>query len=246
VNILLLDIETAPNTVHTWGLWKQNIAINQIIASGYVLCWSAKWLGQDKIYFSSVHRSSSVSMLDKIHRMLNKADAVVHYNGQKFDIPTLNKEFVKYKFKPPSNYAQVDLMRTCKKIFRFESNKLDYVCQFLGLGEKIRHAGQELWTNCMAGKEDAWKKMREYNEHDIVLLENLYHKLLPWITNHPNHGAYEDFQCCPNCGGIRYIRQGFKVTKVMKYPRLQCQDCGTWFRSNKAATQRGEERFVPA
>lgn len=183
-------------------------------------------------------------MLGKIHRMLDRADAVVHYNGQKFDIPTLNKEFVKYKYKPPSSYYQIDLMQVCKKVFRFESNKLDYVCQFLGLGEKVRHAGQELWTNCMAGKDDAWKQMREYNERDTELLESLYRKLLPWIDNHPNHGAFEDAPCCPNCGSSHFVHQGYRVTAAFKYPRLQCQDCGKWFRSTKAVTRSKVDRYV--
>ena len=44
--ILLLDIETAPNKVYTWGLWNQNIGLSQIIQEGYLLCWGAKWLGK--------------------------------------------------------------------------------------------------------------------------------------------------------------------------------------------------------
>lgn len=56
MKILLLDIETAPNTVYTWGLFKQNIAINQIESPGYILCWAAKWLGDDRMFFSSLRK----------------------------------------------------------------------------------------------------------------------------------------------------------------------------------------------
>ncbi|MCI0528756.1 MAG: hypothetical protein L0Y56_15060, partial [Nitrospira sp.] len=54
VRILLLDIETAPNVAHVWGLWNQHVRINQLMASGYVMCWAAKWLGEEHIHFSSV------------------------------------------------------------------------------------------------------------------------------------------------------------------------------------------------
>jgi len=112
IKILLLDIETAPNLVHVWALWQQNVSIKQIIDAGYVLCWSAKWYGEEKIYFDSIHQSDPKSMLVKIHQMLDECDAVIHYNGAKFDIPTLNKEFLLYKMKPPAPYKQIDLLRT--------------------------------------------------------------------------------------------------------------------------------------
>ncbi len=39
--ILLLDIETAPHRVYAWGLWGQDIYLDQIEAPGYTLCWAA-------------------------------------------------------------------------------------------------------------------------------------------------------------------------------------------------------------
>jgi len=52
--ILFLDIESAPSRVYTWGLFNQNIALNQIEEPGYTLCWAAKWFGKKKMLFSSV------------------------------------------------------------------------------------------------------------------------------------------------------------------------------------------------
>ena len=36
--ILLLDIETAPHRVFAWGLWGQDIYLDQIEEPGYTLC----------------------------------------------------------------------------------------------------------------------------------------------------------------------------------------------------------------
>jgi DNA polymerase elongation subunit (family B) len=244
MRILLLDIETAPNKAFVWGMFKQNISPSQVIASSYILCWTAKWFGEKKVYFHSVQEGKPKLMLGGIHRLLDEADAVVHYNGQKFDIPTLNKEFMKHGFTPPSPYHQIDLLLVAKKMYRFDSNRLDSVSRYLGIGEKVRHEGFELWIKCMDGEKDAWKKMEKYNRHDVVLLERLYKKMIPWISNHPNHGAHEDHLCCPNCGGEKYSQQGYRVTKILKYIRYKCEQCGTWFRGNKSVSVRRQERFV--
>ena len=247
MKILLLDIETAPNLAYVWGLWQQNIGINQIEDNGYVLCWSAKWLGDEKIMFDSVKKSDEKVMLGRIHRLCAQADAMVHYNGQKFDLPVLNREWLKHGFKPPAPAKHIDLLQVCKKQFRFTSNKLDYVSQFLGLGQKIRHTGHELWTACMKGDRAAWKMMEEYNKQDVMLLESLYNRLLPWINNHPSHGALDEASCCPKCGSVSVQQRGYALTTVHKYRRYQCKDCGGWFRGTRSVLAKlnaGDERFT--
>lgn len=234
MKLLLLDIETAPNVVHVWGLWQQNVGINQILDSGYVMCWAAKWLGQDEIMFDSVHRSGAKKMLTGIHALIDESDAVIHYNGSKFDIPTLNKEFLTHKMLPPAPPKQIDLLKVARAQFRFPSNKLDYVAKALGVGEKVKHAGHELWIRCLAGEAKAWEEMEDYNINDVRILEGVYYKLLPWIRNHPNIGLHNDVgHVCPNCGSIHLERRGFSFTSAGKYQRYQCKGCGTWSRGKK-------------
>jgi DNA polymerase elongation subunit (family B) len=234
MKILHLDIESSPNTAHVWGLWQQNVSINQLMESSYVLCYAAKWQGEEDIHFDSVHQSKPKSMLKGIHVLLDQADAVVHYNGTKFDIPTLNKEFLLHGYNPPSPYKQIDLLRVVRSNFRFPSNKLDYVAQRLGLGKKHDHEGHELWVKCMNGDKDAWKRMEAYNIQDVVLLESLYDKLLPWIKTHPNHNLYTDDVVCPTCSGHRLQKRGTAISSVGTYQRYQCKDCGSWSQSTKS------------
>lgn len=241
MRILLLDIETAPNKVYSWGLWDQNIATNQVEETSYILCWSAKWYGDNTIHFDSVHRSTPRLMLGRMHKMLDQADIVVHYNGLKFDIPTLNKEFIALGFAPPAPYRQVDCLKEVKRMFRFQSNKLDFVAQALDIGAKVQHEGFELWIKCMEGEEAAWRKMERYNRGDVKLLESLYTRLRPWIERHPNVATHEDIMGCPKCGSQKYTQQGYRTTSMLKYPRYQCQSCGGWFRGNKTVSHgRGE------
>jgi hypothetical protein len=221
-----------------WGLWEQNIAINQIADSSYVLCWAAKWLGEDKVMFDSVRNSGSKRMLQKVKKLLCEADVVIHYNGMKFDIPTLNKEFLTHDIPPPSPYRQVDLLRVSRGTFKFQSHKLDYVSQTLGLGSKTKHAGFQLWLDCMANKADAWRMMEKYNKQDVVLLEKVYEKFRPWIRNHPNHALYDEKACCPHCGGVKYQARGVARTKTVTYQRYQCTGCGGWFKGDKVAAHK--------
>jgi DNA polymerase elongation subunit (family B)/predicted RNA-binding Zn-ribbon protein involved in translation (DUF1610 family) len=233
LRILLLDIETSPNTAHVWGLYNQNVSLNQLMESSYVMCWAAKWLGEDEVFFSSKMETTQRKMIKKIHTLLEEADAVIHYNGTKFDIPTLNKEFLLLGLTPPSPYKEIDLLKTSRSKFKFPSNKLDYVAQALGLGEKVKHIGHELWIRCMNKDKAAWKMMKEYNIQDVILLEKVYEKMLSWIRNHPNHNGFTDSVVCPNCGGSNLIKKGLSCNTNTVYQRLLCKDCGKWSRSNK-------------
>ena len=238
---LLLDIETAPNRVYSWGLWDQNIATNQVEDSSYILCWAAKWLGAPKVYFESAEKQTRKQMLRDIHKLLDEADVALHYNGTKFDIPTLNKEFIKNGFPPPSPYKQLDLLRVARQAFRFESNKLDYVSQALEIGQKVKHEGFGLWVACMKGDPKAWRKMGRYNRGDVRLLEALYKRLRPWIERHPNASAFANKLACPKCGSDRTQRRGDQVAMTRTYRRYQCLTCGGWFKGNKTiAGSRGE------
>jgi DNA polymerase elongation subunit (family B)/predicted RNA-binding Zn-ribbon protein involved in translation (DUF1610 family) len=246
MKILLLDIETAPHRVYAWGLWDQNIGLNQIEEPGYTICWSAKWVGNKEIMYGSIQEDGKKGMLKKVHTLLSEADAVVHYNGSRFDIPTLNQEFIVVGLNPPAPYKQIDLLKTAKKQFRLPSNKLDYVARHLGLEGKMRHKGMDLWKGCMAGDKASWKEMKEYNIQDVRVLESVYFKLLPWVANHPNHNVYNPAiaPLCVNCGSRHVHRRGTTSTATMIYQRYQCQDCGTWSRERINVVPKDKKKVI--
>lgn len=237
--ILFIDIETAPNLAYVWGLFDQNISHEHLEEASYILCWSAKWGHEGTVQFSSIQHRDPKRMLQGIHALLDKADIVVHYNGLKFDIPTLNKEFIRHGLKPPSPYKQIDMLQVCRRAFRFDSNKLDAVLKALGIGEKVKHRGFSLWTGCMKGDKSCWEEMERYNKHDVRSLEKLYRRVLPWIERHPNLGAYKDRPACPNCGSTHVQQRGKQVAVSKWYARYHCQGCGRWFRGTKEVKANG-------
>jgi len=243
IKMLHLDIETSPNTAHVWGLWKQNVSISQLMESSYTLCWSAKWHHERSVLYK---RNTTANFLEDLWALLDEADVVVHYNGKKFDIPTVNKEFALNSMAPPSPYKQIDLLQVVRNKFRFPSNKLDYVAQQFGLGEKHTHEGHALWVKCMNNDPASWKVMEKYNKQDVRLLEKLYDKILPWIDNHPNVGLYidPDKPMCPSCGSYKIHKRGFAKTTTQIYQRYQCTDCKSWIRGRQSQVPQEKSRHI--
>lgn len=234
LRMLFVDIETAPTLALIWRVYKENVSPDQIIEATEVISWSAKWAGEENVQFASVFHNGKEQMVQLIWDLLDQADVVIHWNGRRFDIPHLNREFLEAGRKPPAPYKQIDLMQAVKSQFRFITNKLAHVSVELGLAGKKEHEGFPLWLKCMEGDADAWERMREYNIQDTRLLEDVYTKLLPWIPNHPSLAAYTGKQdICTRCGSDDLARDGFQVTTAGRYPRFVCNSCGSYVRGNK-------------
>lgn len=238
MKILILDIEVSPTLATVWGLFNQNIGINQLIGNSEVLCWAAKWHGNDNTYFSSIEMTSKKRMLKEIYKLLEEADAVVTYNGKSFDLKILNKEFALQGWSRPSPYKNIDMLQVVRSQFRFTSNKLGYIGPQFNLGGKTKHPGHELWLSCMNNKStdynESWALMEEYNIQDVHLLESLYDRLRGWIPNHPSYSALQNDHVCPNCGSKHLQKRGIAITTTLSYQRWQCKGCGSWSRSKLA------------
>lgn len=228
MKVLTLDIETAPNVAHTWGIWQQNIGLPQLRESGYVLCFAAKW--EDQKYTRWFNKDE---VAPAAHDLLTQADVVVTYNGTSFDIPWLHTAMAKAGLTAPSGFVHVDLCKVVKQRFRFPSNKLEYVAREL-LGEgKQPTGGHETWVGCMADDPKAWDRMARYNKADVVLTEKLYQHLKPWVNNLPNYGLYDGdgtVTQCPQCGSEDIVKRGLAYTRLSAYPRMSCNQCNRWFR----------------
>lgn len=233
MRILLLDIETAPNLVYSWGLFNQNLSIENVVRASHVLCWGAKWLDEPKKLFDSCQDGNRERMIRGVHALMGEADAIVHYNGNAFDIPKLNQEIQLFGLTPPSPSKQIDMYRVVKKKFDLPSSKMEFVARYFGYGHKVKHPGFSLWIGCMNGDPKSWKLMKKYNLGDIDLLEQVYLGLRPWIDNHPNYSLYEGDGplSCPNCGSKNVQRRGTEKSKTRTYARFQCRDCGKWSRA---------------
>jgi DNA polymerase elongation subunit (family B) len=232
--VLTIDIETFPHQVYTWGLFDQNVALNQIVEPGRVACFAAKWLGEPKIIFKSEFHDGREAMLAAAHDLYDEADVVVTYNGKSFDNKHLFREMVLAGMGPPSPHHDIDLLAAVRSRFRMASNKLQHVAQQLGIGGKADTGGFDLWVQCMAGDSKAWAKMRRYNKQDVVLTEQLYERIKAWVPRHPNFALYGDDEiACPKCQSTDLQMRGSRVTGAGTYQRYFCNSCGAWARGSK-------------
>lgn len=233
-------------TVVSFGLFNQNIGINQVLQPGRTIAFAAKWLGEKKIEFYSECHNGHEEMIRQAYRLYNEADIVVHYNGTTFDLPHLRTEFAKLGLTPASPVQEVDLLQTAKKVFRFDSNKLQYFSTGLGLPGKVQNEGMPLWIGCMNGDPKSWDKMKRYNIQDVRLTEQLYLRVRGWIKSHPHLGVYEGDELlrCANCGGAQLERRGFAPVGQGLYQRYRCKTCGKWLRGTKTTQHYQQTRGI--
>lgn len=232
-NILIFDIETAPSRAYIWARYKQNIYQSQVLSEWFILTVSAKWLSEDYLYSFSIKPEDVLNEDDsrvtrQIHKLFDEADIVVAHNADKFDVPKLNTRFIINELPPVSPYKVIDTLKVVKKKFAFSSNKLDDLATYFGFDNKISTSFQ-LWSDVLKGDFNAIRKMSEYNNQDVYLLENIYLKLRPWIDNHPNVGIYtnNNKSVCSHCGSYNIIDTGkFYYTNSAKYKAYRCNNCG--------------------
>ncbi len=237
--VLLFDIETAPILASVWGIWDQNVGLNQIERDWFVLSWSAKWLSCDAVMYMDQRKAKKIeddkTTLQGIWNLLDEADVVVTQNGKKFDVKKLNARFIMNGLQPPSSYKHIDTLTLAKKHFGFTSNKLAYMtdklCKKHKKSEHKKFPGFELWKECIAGNLAAWKEMEEYNKLDVLSLEELYKKLAPWDGN-VNFSPIVGSDVC-KCGSTDVVKNGFHYTNNSKFQRYKCTSCGAESRDTK-------------
>lgn len=234
--ILLFDIETMAGLGWFWEQHETNIL--SVKNNWYMISFAYKWLGDKDVKvhalpdFKSFKKDSKddKELCNKLWELLNEADIAIAHYGDNFDLKKANARFIQHGFPPVRPVVSIDTYKVAVKHFKFGSNKLNSLASYLGVGQKTTTTGWQLWLDCAEhNKKEAWETMKKYNKQDVVLLEQVYLKLRPWIQKHPNLRLFNKGEfVCPNCGDRKLIRRGFGINKETRYQRLQCISCGAW------------------
>lgn len=235
-----LDIETSPIVAYTWGLFKVNVGLNQILQDWTILSFAVKPLHGEGSYYDVRGQDDlrdDTHLLHLLWEWLNELDIVVAQNGRAFDVKKIMARFLEAGMPPPSPFKVVDTLEMAKQIARFTSNKQDWLSQLLTDEPKEHHnefPGMDLWVECLKGNPRAWEVMEEYNRKDVAGCEKMYLTMLPYYQGHPNVAAYyhDDAVRCPRCGSTSVdAMDAPALTQVGQYIQYKCGGCGGFSRS---------------
>lgn len=243
--ILTMDIETAPTQAFVWSKWGQNINDNQIQSDWFMLTWAAKELNGDsfgaKLTPEEAIEENDKRITEALWKTLDDADMIIGHNFDRFDKKKINTRFLLHGLPLPSSYVIIDTVKVARTHFGFHSNKLDFIAQQLGVGQKLEHEGMEMWRKCMAGEAESLDKMFAYNLVDVEINEKVYKKLLPYITSHPNLNNFSAIEgvICANCGATedKFESIGEFHTNANSYEEARCTCCESRLKYNKKKTK---------
>jgi len=209
----------------------------------HMMSFAWKELGKKKVYVKALcdypgykdDPYNDKALLQDLRNMLDDADLVIGHNSDRFDNKKANARFLFHNIEQPSHYDKADTLKMARAIGKFDSNSLNNLGKYLGLGEKVgSHAG--LCIDCLYGNKKAWKAMKKYNKQDVTLTELVYNKLKAWAGTHPNMQKYRtdaEQVICRICAGINLSRRGYTAKATLWRQRYKCKDCGAWSQGTK-------------
>ncbi len=227
---LFFDIETSPNIGLFWEAgYKKNIDYSNIIKERAIICICYKWQGEKithGLHWDS--KQDDKKMLIDFIKIANSADELVGHNGDRFDLAWIRTRCLFHGIDMFPSYTTIDTLKVARSKFRFNSNKLNYIAKFLGIGQKIQ-TDFNLWKGIVLEKDkEAMDKMVKYCKKDVILLEEVFSHLSVHIEPKTNvNSRLEDGRGnCPECGSndiriqqTKYVASGYK--KVI----YQCKSC---------------------
>jgi DNA polymerase elongation subunit (family B) len=227
---LFFDIETSPNIGFFWQAgYKLNVPYSNIIKERAIICICYKWEGEDKVYsLNWDDNQCDKAMLEKFMVIANEAHELVGHNGDKFDLPWIRTRCLFHGIPCFPTYVTIDTLKQARSKFRFNSNRLDYIANYLGVGGKTE-TGFDLWRTIVLDKnKESLKKMIEYCKNDVVILEKVFQYLSNYFPAKTHYGALlnGDKCSCPECGSVdmRFSQRRYSATGTPRI-QLQCNSC---------------------
>jgi len=227
---LFFDIETSPNIGFFWQSgYKLSVPYSNIIKERAIICICYKWADENKVYsLTWDENQDDKEMLEQFMAVANEASELVGHNSDKFDLPWIRTRCLFHRIPVFPTYTTIDTLKHARSRFRFNSNRLDYIAQFLNVGEKLE-TGFDLWKDIVLKKDKkALKQMVDYCKNDVGILEKVYNEIANYVPHKVHYGvAQTDDKCsCPECGStdMRFSQKRYTATGMARI-QLQCNSC---------------------
>lgn len=230
---LFFDIETSPNIGFFWQSgYKISVPYTNIIKERAIICICYKWADTKEVHsLQWDSNQDDKQMLLEFVKVANEADELIGHNGDKYDLNWIRTRCLFHNIPMFPQYTTIDTLKHARSKFKFNSNRLDYIANFLGLGGKIE-TGFDLWKNIVLDDcETSMNKMVKYCKNDVVILEKVYNHLSQYIPHKTHYGValYDDRNCCPECGSKNINISKYRTTATgIKKIQFVCVECGKY------------------
>lgn len=229
---LYFDIETSPNVVYSWSLgFKVRLTPDQMIRERSIISIAWKWEDDSEVHALTWDENQcDKKMLEEFIPILDSADEIIGHNGRAYDEKFLRTRCIFHRIRMFPKYKSLDTLMKARSGFRFNSNTLAYLADYLGVGAKYKHSGFSMWRDIIErNSKEAMEEMVHYNKVDVVVLEDVHHAMESYITpethvgSHNNNAKYS----CPTCGSeaVSLLKNEF-TSKGSIQRRMQCECCG--------------------
>lgn len=234
------DIETSQAVMKGWRVgYNLNIDAGRIVKDSAIICVSWKWEGYDTVYNLKWKDGCDKELLTEFVKMANVSDEMVAHNGDRFDIKWITGRCIYHGIDCYPKYKTVDTLKMAKR-HKFPSNKLDYLAKYLKVGGKIETGGIALWDAVEDGDKKALKKMVEYCDNDVIILEKVYQKLARYSEPTTHRGIFEhgDKWECGHCGsGDVNLEKTRYTAKGTPKRQMKCHSCNRYYTISNASYQ---------
>ena len=189
------DLETSLMQGYFFDIWGQNIPMSRVTKQSHLL--SASWAFNDepaqgvRLTPEDVKTGNDLHVVISLIEALNSCDVAVSFNGRRFDFRKLNTRALFWGLPPVVIPKNIDLMLDAKRLFKFPSNSMQNISDYLSLEGKISTSSSRLWERCMEFEnydvcQNALEEMLDYNLQDINATRDLHKRFMGWSKNTPN------------------------------------------------------------
>lgn len=240
---LIYDIEVSPCLGWFWGTGKTSIGAHQILRPGKIICISYRFTDWpegkvEHLRWKPKRRNNrfSVPYTDKylvkeFAKIAEEADIIVGHNGDNFDKKWINTRLAYYGFPTLEHVLTEDTLKQVRQQFRLPSFRLDFVCKYFNIPGKLSTV-TGLWQKIVfEDKPEYLDEMVAYCDQDVLILDQLYKRIYPYVKHRINRGIYNgEINICPRCGSKHRESKGHTYTTMGKFKSWLCKNCGHRYR----------------
>lgn len=136
--------------------------------------------GDNPKYRNKKDLADDSKLVVAIRDELEKYDIIVGHNSKLFDRKFLNARLAHANERGLESQFHIDTMWIVRSHLR-TSSKLDNVQKFLGLEDEKTAISWDDWQRAVGGDKKAFDVIVDHNIQDVLVLEQAYWKLLPFM-----------------------------------------------------------------